>query len=72
MKCSTMKNVFLLGTFFLLLFLCNINIEEKKMSRSRLSTSKMLVKLNIVGGNHKILFQTRTTHADEAHTTCTL
>ena len=42
------------------------------MSRSRLSTSKMLVKLNIVGGNHKILFQTRTTHADEAHTTCTL
>ena len=46
--------------------------RRKKLSRSRLSTSKMLVKLNIVGGNHKVLFQTCITHVDEAHTTCKL
>ena len=28
----------------------------------------MLVKLNIVNKNHKVLFQTRITHGDEDHT----
>ena len=27
----------------------------------------MLVKLNTVAGNHKVLFQTRITHTDEDH-----
>ena len=28
----------------------------------------MLVKLNILGGNHQVLFQTHITYADEDHT----